>query len=342
MKKRLLCITLLLVLIIGTIPVSAKTKKSTQISNYLETSFDVEVISIVESLKEFSQMTSDELTLAINDYSKTATPYTIKAKKNGCLIVYCIDGYYNITDIHNKNKQSIANRVSYTSSCSLIPIRAKDKIAITYNTGNCLKMYIAFIPEEKIFSIDESYKKDNGTLSFKFGNVYGNDTVLSVYASKKSYSTKDILVEDLLKKSFENKTLAYDYTSVEEGEDAVLVLPNAGEYTIKVRLSMNGEAIAFDTFILDTDKYIEPKLDALDEPISAVKGTNIIVGYAEPYNNVFVEYDGNKYEGKANRKGIYKIVLKKDMKEGVAFKIWQSNDKGLTSKKAKYRVTDIE
>lgn len=342
--KKLFCITLLLAIVIGTIPVSAKSKtKSEKINDYLETSFDVYNVPVVNSMIEFKeQLSAGDVKTAIYDTSKTKTPYIITAKKNGCLLIYCSDGYYDITDVHNKNEQMIENRVSCHDDYGykMIPIRKKDKIAFTYNTGTSLKMYIGFVPEEKIFNIDESAKNTNGTLGFKFGNVYANDTVLSVYAVNKEYSTKDILINDILPKSYINKTFAYDCSSVAEGNDSILTVQKNGTYTVTVRLSMNGTDIAYDTFILDTDKYISPMLDVVEEPISAVTGTNIIVGYAEPFCTIYIEYDGKKYEGIANRKGIYKIKLKKDMKEGVAFKIWQSNDK-LTSKKAKYRVTDL-
>lgn len=99
--------------------------------------------------------------------------------------------------------------------------------------------------------------------------------------------------------------------------------------------------VAYNIVDFDTDKYINPTLDKLTAPISATKGTNIIVGYAEPYATVYVEYNDNKYSWKADRNGIYRIILDEDMKEGKTFKIWQKKG-SLTSKKAKYRVTDLQ
>ncbi|MBR4344018.1 MAG: hypothetical protein IKP88_15195 [Lachnospiraceae bacterium] len=340
MKKKIICITLLIILVIGTIPISAKSKvKSETIDDYLETSFDVYNIPIVDSYYEFSTMKdNDEIKPAIEDTSKsTKNIYTIKAKKNGCLTVYSKDSF-KIYDLSTKDTTMLKD---YMNGGYNIPIRKNDILAISVQSSYNLTVYIGFVPEEKIFCIDESVKNKNNTLTFTFGNVYGQGTTLSVYASKKKLSTATVLAKDILQPDY-NKSISYDCTSILNDEgDAVLTLPERGEYTIVMMSEIKGKIFSRLTFILDTDKYIEPKLDALEEPISAVKGTNIIVGYAEPYNTVYVEYDGKKYEGVANRKGIYKIVLKKDMKEGVAFKIWQCNDKGLSSKKAKYRVTDL-
>ncbi len=101
---------------------------------------------------------------------------------------------------------------------------------------------------------------------------------------------------------------------------------------------MKDSIIAVDTIILDTYTYISPTLDKPVEPISAITGTNVIVGYGEPYATVYVTYKGKKYSNKCDKNGIYRIVLDKEMEKGFKFKIWQGDGK-LTSKKASYRVT---
>lgn len=338
MKKKLLCITLLLVMIIGAIPVNAK---ETKINNYLETSFDVYNVPIVDSYLEFKEMIdSDKVKPAIED-KNSITAYTVKAKKNGCLVL-CRkqSGHILLNDVKTKNTKQIAKFDNVYSSNSsvyhLIPMQKGDKISIDKSYAADMTAYIGYIPMENVTVIDESVKNTNGTLRFTFGNVYENDTVLSIQATKKDISSSDILANDVLAYK---QNISYEVTSVSEDGDAILTLPEAGTYVLTIRLTMNDKSIAYQILTLDTDTYIVPTLDKLEEPISAITGTNVIVGFAEPFTTVYADYDGKTYNGKSDRNGIYRIVLSKDMKKGTKFKIWQKSDK-LTSKKASYRVTN--
>ncbi len=101
---------------------------------------------------------------------------------------------------------------------------------------------------------------------------------------------------------------------------------------------MNDEVISVSSLILDTNTYINPTLDTLETPISALAGTNVIVGYGEPYATVTVSYKNKKYSDVCDMNGIYRIILNKEMEKGVKFKIWQSDGK-LSSKKVSFRVT---
>lgn len=335
--KRLLCITLLLVMVIGVIPVNAKAPK---ISEYLEASFDVYNVPIVDSYIEFKEMIDDKKIKPAIEDEGTSILYTITAKQNGCIVLYGKDNYatysyFSLFDVTNKTTYEIWG--VYGDKSNRVPIQKGDKFALQ-GTSNGLTLYVGFIPENYIFQVDESKKNENGTLTFTFGNVYGNDTVLSVMASEKNYPTRQVITDDVKLPSYKTTTL-YEYSSVTtDNGDAVLTLPKAGEYTLTFRLKTKDNTIAVSSMILDTNAYINPTLDTLSEPISAITGTNIIVGYGEPYATVYVTYKGKKYSNKCDKNGIYRIILNKEMEKGVKFKIWQTDGK-LTSKKASYRVT---
>lgn len=334
--KRLLCIVLLLVIVIGTVPANAKAPK---ISEYLETSFDVYNVPIVDSYTEFKEMIDiKEIKPAIEDEGSSIL-YTITAKQNGCIVLYGKDTYatnyyFSLFDITNKTTYEIWG--VYGDKYNGFPMRKGDKFALQGKNG--LTLYVGFIPENYIFQVDESKKNENGTLSFTFGNVYGNDTVLSIMASEKNYPTRQVITDDIKLPSYKSTTL-YEYSSIATDKgDAVLTLPKAGNYTLTFRVKTKDNTIALSSMILDTTAYINPTLDMLEEPISAIMGTNVIVGYGEPYATVYVSYKNKKYSNECDKNGIYRIVLNKEMEKGVKFKIWQSNGK-LTSKKASYRVT---
>lgn len=334
---RKLIITLILVLSIGIIcPLYTVNAKSKGIDDYISATFDVYNVPIVDSYVEFTeQIKKDKIKPAIDD-NGTSALYTVTAKKNGCLVLYGAK-YFSIFDVTSKTTYEMQDAYG-TDKSNLIPIRKGDSFAIQ-NTGNGnITLCIGFIPEEYIFQVDESRKNANGTLSFTFGNIYGNDTVLSVSASESVYATRRVISEDV-KLSYYKTTKLYEYSSIAtDSGDAVLTLPKGGEYTLTFRLAMKGSTIAIGTIILDTDTYISPTLDKPAEPISAITGTNVIVGYGEPYAIVYVTYKSKKYSNKCDKNGIYRIVLDKEMEKGVKFKIWQTDDK-LTSKKASYRVT---
>lgn len=333
--KRLLCIALLFVMVIGVVPVNAKTPK---ISEYLETSFDVYNVPIVDSYTEFKEMIDNKkIKPAIEDGGSNIL-YTISAKQNGCIVLYGKDNYatnyyFSLLDVTNKTTYEIWG--NHGNKYNGFPMRKGDKFALQ---GKGLTFYVGFIPENYIFQVDESKKNENGTLAFIFGNVYGNDTVLSVMASEKTYSTRQVITDDITLPSYKTTTL-YEYSSVAtDNGDAVLTLPKAGEYTLTFRLKTKDNTIAVSSMILDTNVYINPTLDTLEAPISAITGTNVIVGYGEPYATVYVSYKNKKYYGKCDKNGIYRIVLNTEMEKGVKFKIWQADGK-LKSKKASYRVT---
>lgn len=341
MKKtaRILCLTIVISMLFGMIPAYAKSSKSTDIDNYLSASFDVYNVPIVNSLVEFKELMADgQIKPCIEDKTEAINTYSIKAKQNGCLVV-SNSTFMALLESSTKNVQVIKAGLfdKLEEGVRLIPMRKGDAFSLQ-TTKSPLTVYIGFIPENKIFNIDESSKNANGTLQFKFGNIYENNTVMSVYATKKVYKTQEILTNDLL--SY-NKTISYDYTSISDDQDAVLTLPNGGEYTLTIKVFMNNTVISAATVILDTDKYIVPTLDKLEKPIAAIAGTNLIVGMAEPASVIYAEYNDIKYSGKTDRYGIYRIVLEEDMKEGKLIRIWQTKSK-LTSKKAKYRVLPNE
>ena len=341
MNKRLksfLALTIALLLIVTVCPKSANAK-SKGIDDYISASFDVYNVPIVDSFVEFKDLIDkNKITPAIED-SGTATQYTVTAKKNGCLVLYGVNNsvvytYFSLSDVTTKTSYEIWG--IYGDKSEFIPIREGDKFAI--QGKGAFTFYIGFIPEEYIFQVDESKKNNNGTLSFTFGNVYGNDTVLSVLASENTYPTRQVIKEDVALVYYKSTSL-YEYSSVAtDNGDAVLTLPKGGEYTLTLRVKMKDSTIAVDTFVLDTNAYINPTLDKLKEPISAITGTNVIVGFGEPYTTVYVSYDGKKYSNKCDKDGIYRIVLNKELKKGVKYKIWQT-DVTLTSKKTSYRVT---
>jgi len=335
MKKRLLSVTLILVLIVGVIPVSAKTKTN-DIDNYLEASFDVYNIPIVDSYIEFNEIiAAGKVKSAIED-SGTSTQYIIKAKKNGCIVIKASQGNFSLYDVTTKNTQLIKD--TYGQGSSFYPVRKGDSFAFQSKDNRARTYYIGFIPEESVVHVDESKKNANGNLAFTFGNLYENDTILSVYASAKNYTTKQVITDDIMIPSYQSTSL-YEYSSVASDKgDAKLVLPESGEYTLTFRLKMNNDTIAMASLILDTDAYINPKLETLEKPIAAIAGTNLMVGFGEPLADVVLSYDGTKYKAKCDRSGIYRIILDDDMKKGVKFKIWQTKGK-LSSKKASYRVT---
>lgn len=320
-------------------PASAK-EKSEKINEYIKTSFDAYNVKIVDSALEFQNaINNGEITPAIEDVYGSGTTYTIEVKNDGCLLVKS-SGIFTVKDVSQKEKYTICSNSS--TSLQLLPLEKGDKIEILRNSDFCrdslMKIYLAFTPSEKIYHIDQSVKNNNKTLSFTFGNIYDEASSLVISASKKKIKTRDVIGNTIVN-TWGNTTVTYDYTSVSEGDDAVLTLPEEGEYTLFIKLTYNNKNIAYAVLSLDTDKYIKPTLDKLEAPISAIYGTNVIVGYAEPSATVYVEYEGQKYQQKANRKGIYRMVLDEDMKEGTPFKIWQSKNK-ITSKKVKYRVTD--
>lgn len=180
--KALIILVLILSLAIFTIPVSAKAKKSEKINNYLTTSFDVYNVPIVNSLIEFNELMKEGgIKPSIEDNSGATNLYSIKAKANGCLIISS-NAWITLLDTSTKNQQAIyAGSFEKTERGTyFITLRKNDKISIKTDTATTI--YIAFLPESKIFNIDESYKDTNGTLQFRFGNVYENNTVLNVYA----------------------------------------------------------------------------------------------------------------------------------------------------------------
>ena len=266
----------------------------------------------------------------------TETLYTIKAKQNGCIVLGFSTTYYSLFDVSSKNTYTIKDK--YGAASYYVPMQKGDKFAIKNTENGTRNIYVGFIPEDNIFHIDESKKKSNGTLSFTFGNVYGNDTKLMISASKEIYPTRQILTDDIMLKSYQSTTL-YEYSSVANDEgDAVLTLPESGEYSLTIRLKMNNDTIAIGYMILDTDAYINPSLKKLEQPIAAIADTNLMVGFGEPLADVVLSYDGKKYKAKCDSNGIYRIILDNLMKKGVKYKIWQTNGK-VTSKKASYRVT---
>ncbi len=338
MNKRILCITLLLLLVVGTIPISAKTKaKSDTVSNYLEASFDVYNIPVVASFIEFKDMIDNKkINPAIEDKG-TATLYTVTAKKNGCLLIYGVN-YYTLSDVTEKTAYAIWNTYDHNSQC--IPIRKGDTFAFQNTQGGqrTATFYIGFVPEDDIFIVDESKKNSNGTLTFTFGNIYAKGTELSIMASDNIYPTRQIISQDVNYQIFQTTKL-YNYSSVSNDDgDAILTLPKGGEYSLTFRLKLNDEVISVSSLILDTNTYINPTLDTLETPISALAGTNVIVGYGEPYATVTVSYKNKKYSDVCDMNGIYRIILNKEMEKGVKFKIWQSDGK-LSSKKVTFRVS---
>lgn len=186
---KLLCVLLTLVMLIGAIPASAKTK-ATEIDEYISASFDVYNIPIVASVIEFQEgIAEGTIKPAITDSTLGSTFYTIEAKRNGCLLIK--GSSYDLYDESTTQRVKIADYVITNSSstkiykgASVIPLRKGDKISFTRHSDPEMKAYIAFIPEEKIFHIDQSVKNNNKTLSFTFGNVYGNNTILSLGAVK--------------------------------------------------------------------------------------------------------------------------------------------------------------
>lgn len=337
MKKRLLCITLLLVMVIGVIPVSAKSK-SNGIDKYLESSFDVYNVPIVDSFVEFKDMIDNKKIKPAIEDKGTSTLYTVTAKKNGCLLIYGAN-HYTLSDVSDGKAYAIWNTFDHNSQC--IPIRKGDTFAFQNTEGGqkAKSFYIGFVPEDNIFIVDESKKNSNDTLTFVFGNIYGKGTELSISASNTLYPTRQIISEDVNYQIFQTTKL-YSYSSVlSDDGDAILTLPKSGEYSLTFRVKLNDEVIIVSSMILDTNAYINPTLDILETPISAITGTNVIVGYGEPYATVYVSYKNKKYSSECDKNGIYRVVLNKNMEKGVKFKIWQTDGK-LTSKKATFRVTD--
>lgn len=359
--KKITALVLLVALISALMvtPASAKSKTS-EIDDYISATFDVYNVPLVASTIEFQEGIDDgSIKPAITDNTTNRISYTITAKNDGCLL---IKSSCFIDIFENKSKKSviIGEYITTNSSApitsngaSIITLRKGDEVSICKHSGHAssdMQAYIAFVPITKLIHIDESVKNSNKTLTFTFGNVYGPGTILSVYATKNKLSIRDVIGGTITPMYNKATMYNFEYTSVDQEGDAVLTLPEEGEYSLYIKLSYDYKTlynnsntlnpiIACGMISLDTDKYIKPTLDKLESPISAIYGTNVIVGYAEPSATVYVEYEGQKYQQKANRRGIYRIVIDEDMKEGTPFKIWQSKNK-LTSEKVKYRVTD--
>jgi len=199
--------------------------------------------------------------------------------------------------INPRNREYITTNSSApktSNGAAAVTLRKGDKVSFCKYAGQefpDLKSYIAFVPIEKLLHLDGSTKNANKTLTFTFGNVYGNDTILLVYATKDKLSIRDVIGGTVDPMYGISALHNFEYTSVDQAGDAVLTLPEDGEYTLFIKLSCDYKSlynnvnavnpvIAYGMVNLDTDKYIKPTLDALEAPISAIYGTNVIVGYA--------------------------------------------------------------
>ena len=350
--RRLTSIVLVLALVIGCVaysPTGKASAKTKTISDYMSASFDVYKAYLVKSQLEFDEIyKANELVAAVDEpYNIEAVgggvsgvTNTFTAKTDGCLLFKVEKGDFlrglEIVDVTQK-KTATVFAYKYTKNYAntvQIPVIAgheyeiRKSIGYTYSATITIKLYFGFIAQTSTFSIDHVTEKDNKTIEVTVGNVYASGTDLSVFAVGGEKGTNDVIAE----------TVTYQYTATEDKGDAILVLPDDGVYTLKINTLLEGTPIAYQVFVLDTTKYLKPTLDAPETPYSALAGTNVIVGVGEPSATVYASYNGHEYKGKANRSGIYKIVLDEDMVEGNKIKLWQKKN-GLTSKKSSTRVT---
>lgn len=348
--RRLASIVLTLAIVVGCVaytPASKTAAKTKTISDYMSASFDVYKAYLVKSQLEFDDIYKEnELVAAVEEpyyvegVGANGVTNTFTAKADGCLLFKVEKGDFlrglEIVDVTQKKTTTVFayKYTKYYANTAQIPIIAgheyeiRKSIGYTYNATVTLKLFFGFIAQNSTFSIDNVTKKDNKTIEVTVGNVYASGTDLTVFAVTGEKNTNDVIAE----------TVTYQYTATEDKGDAVLVLPDDGVFTLKINTLLNGTPIAYQVFVLDTTKYLKPTLDVLETPYSALAGTNVIVGVGEPSATVYASYNGHEYKGKANRSGIYKIVLDEDMVEGKKIKLWQKKN-GLTSKKASTRVT---
>ena len=349
MKKRI-CKNLVTILTILAIvitaynyPVNAKTKT---IDDYMSASFDVSKVAIVKTYKEFvDSINAGTVKPTVEEIMTSKTDgviNTFEMKEDGCIII--IPTYENrslfltmtmeVLDTTDYNPVQLSYKNAYNSSINsfMIPVVKGHKYSFAKtNTSSYtgeINYYYAFIPQTSTFAIDSVTKKTNGTVAVEIGNVYENGSVLSVSAVEGIYSANDV---------FLNK-VKYKYTGTNEDGYSLLILPDEGEYTIQIQTMINNEKITYQRYVLDTAAYLRPTLPKLETPYSALAGTNVIVGIAEPSATVYATYKSVKYSAKANKKGIYKIVIDEEMIEGKQIKIWQKKN-GVTSKKLSTRVT---
>lgn len=73
------------------------------------------------------------------------------------------------------------------------------------------------------------------------------------------------------------------------------------------------------------------------KPLSILKGTNVVVGYATPDSTVYVQISKKKYTAKADENGLYKVKTS-TLKDKAKIKIWEKVNKE-TSEKSTYTVT---
>ena len=342
--KKVVAFILSLIFVISsiTIPASAKNDK---INSYMKTSFDVNNVAVVKSLNDFLDgIENGTIKASTEEYhKKTFITDEIEIKQDGCLcfdyksdnidMVFCTD--VSIVDVTTTKEYEIYKSHLSSTIRDLIPVTAGHKYSIRKSNWNgyqgTLYGYFGFIAPTSTYNVDSVTLNSNKTIKVVVGNILANDTEMFIDIADGSFEAKDVYLS----------VPKYSYTSIQEDGDSIVTLPESGTYTLDIKVKMGSTTCARQVLILDTTDYLKPTLSKLDAPISAISGTNVIVGYAEPSATVYVTYKNKKYSWKANRNGIYRIILDEDMKEGTPFKIWQSKGK-LTSKKVKYRVTDNE
>ena len=203
------------------------------------------------------------------------------------------------------------------------PVFAGDSYWLTVNYDQ-VDTYIGFTPKKNAFAIKNVENKKSGSVEVTFNaNVPdGMDCVIG-YASGNRTS--------LSKRDYNAPSY---YMTIDDGK---ITLPSAGGYTLFI-LFTEGNDINYRGIAYINTNDFEKMVEIVEEPISLLNKTNVVVGFAEPDAKVYVTYKSKTYSAVANNRGVYKVLLSKKLSKGKKVTIWQEIS-GTVSKKIEYKVT---
>lgn len=334
---RVLCVVLSLVMALSVGGVKAQAADEKPSKCVSSNTFDVSNVSIGLTISELKQKVLNDVDPTFSDQGGKETIHTLTVNEAGSIVAYVqqTGGWADFGFFCNRNIEK-ENTFYYTYEKSDVAL--VDYINFPVDKGTTIYMggywhkknrqfgYIDFIPASKMIKLDYCAEDENGKNVFYIKNINDSIDHTDVVAFDGAKTAKEVN-ENLI--NFE-----YAGSSTEDG--AKVTLGKQGIYTLAVTVyTEDGSQILF-SFNVNTKDYLNISSTKIDNPISILANTNVIVGKAAPGATVYVKIGKKEYSGKVDENGFYRIITA-SLKEGKKVSIWQKVGKK-SSKKLSVKV----
>ena len=328
---------------------TGKIYKYTKLEDFID---DVEKgsISVAGSVSQTSEGT------------KTKEYIEITANADGCLLIAPQQDkksslYFKVFDVTSKvtssNFRSTYGNLVDTASCYsgdnysyfYYPMSKGDIIRLyapyvsTAKESDKASVYLGYVNFNSAIKSMTATRLSTGNYQVKMtvangvkttvGYPNGNVTTNLNYMSNSSYLRKDIISPNDALWFNDCESSSYIEPIFSSGKSFIVIRQQVKTPETSIKLGENGLVIDFLMTMNPTDyvgKATVTETTSDLKVISALVGTNVVVGYGPASKVIYVEYNGKTYKAKSKADGLFRIKVA-SLKKGKSVKVYQSGQK---------------